>query len=78
MIISPGIFFNALIVFFFFFLKRGSTHEGTAHCPGEFCWQNQTVVNYCNAELLAAKKIGKYDHPVCRQPSNGDDRAVGS
>lgn len=42
---------------------------------GEFSWQNQAVLN---AELLGARRIGKDDHPIGRQPSNGDDRTVGS
>lgn len=74
--LSRHIFKSIIYIYIFFFsLKQGSTHEGTTHCPGEFCWQNQTVLN---AGLLGAKIIGKYDHPICRQPSNGDDRAVGS
>lgn len=44
-ILSPGIFFKAVIAFFFFLSKLRSTHEGTAHCLDEFCWQNQTGLN---------------------------------
>ena len=43
---SASIYFKT---FKFFFLKLGSTHDGTAYCPGESCWQNQTVLK---AELL--------------------------
>lgn len=45
------------------------------YCPGKSFWQNQTVLN---AELLRARRIEMYDHPFGRQPSNGDDRRVGS
>lgn len=68
---SPNIFLKTLN---FFFPNPQSICDATAYCPGEFCWQNQTVLS---PELLGARKIGKCDHPIGRQSSNGDDRAVG-
>lgn len=55
----PSIFLKALN----FFPKPGCIHDSTAHCPGEFHWQNQTVLN---VELLGARRIVKYDHPIGR------------